>query len=255
MEFYQFATKLSLIKKINLYIKTESGNFLNYLIEGTFLFFLKNFPSFLGIVLRGLFYKILFKKSNFPFYIGKNVTIKFFSEISLGKNVFIDKNVYIHSGKPNGIKIGDGVRILESARLHIWNYQNIPNSGIIIGNHSSIGPFCFIHGHGGVKIGNYVMLAPYVIIDPGEHLHKRTDIPMLNQGGVFKGVVIEDDVWVGAGSIILGGVKIGKGSIIGAGSLVNKNIPSYVIAVGCPARVIKKRKKISKKRIKIKKKL
>lgn len=241
MEFYQRIVRLPLFKKLKLYIKCESANIFRYFIEGFFLFLLKNFPSFVGIVLRSFCYKLLFKKAFFPSFIGKNVEIKYFSEISLGKNAFLDKNVYLHSGKPKGIKIGDNARILDSVRLHIWNFKKIANSGIEVGKNCSIGPFCIIHGHGGVKIGNFVMLAPCVIIDPGEHVRDRLDIPMLNQGNIYKGVKIEDDVWIGAGTIVLNGVQIGKGSIIGAGSVVNKNIPPYVVAAGCPAKIIKKR--------------
>lgn len=241
MDFYHKTVKLPFFNKFKLYIKTEAGSLLHYLIEGIFLFFLKNFPSLPGIVIRSFCYKFLFEKSFFSSFIGKNVEIKYFSEICLGKNVFIDKNVYLHSGKPDGIKIGNHTRILDSARLHIWNFKNIPHSGIKIGSHCSIGQFCLIHGHGGVKIGNHVMLAPQVIIDPGEHKRNLLNIPMIHQGNVFKGVVIEDDVWIGSGAIILNGVRIGKGSIIGAGSIVNKNVPAYVVAAGCPAKIIKKR--------------
>ena len=59
---------------------------------------------------------------------------------------------------------------------------------------------------------------------------------------VTKGdIIIEDDVWIGSNSVILSGVQIGRGSIIGAGSVVTKDIPPYSIAVGSPAKVLKKR--------------
>jgi acetyltransferase-like isoleucine patch superfamily enzyme len=58
---------------------------------------------------------------------------------------------------------------------------------------------------------------------------------------ISKEVVIEDDVWLGYNVIVLPGVTIGKGSVIGAGSVVSKDIPPYSIAIGNPARVIKKR--------------
>ena len=60
-------------------------------------------------------------------------------------------------------------------------------------------------------------------------------------GGIDLGVRIEDDVWVGAGAIILRGVVIGRGSVIGAGSVVTRSVPEYSIAVGNPARVVKAR--------------
>jgi acetyltransferase-like isoleucine patch superfamily enzyme len=63
---------------------------------------------------------------------------------------------------------------------------------------------------------------------------------MLEQGLYSKGpVVIGDDVWLGAGVIVLDGANIGTGAIVGAGSVVTKNLPNYAIAVGAPA-VIKK---------------
>ena len=55
------------------------------------------------------------------------------------------------------------------------------------------------------------------------------------------GITVEDDVWIGANSVILPGVHINKGAIIGAGSVVTKDIPPYAIAVGNPAKVIKYR--------------
>lgn len=93
-----------------------------------------------------------------------------------------------------------------------------------------------------IKIGNYVMIAHNVLIIGGNHAIDRIDIPMILQGEGKQGDInIEDDVWIGAGAIILTGVSIGKGSVIGAGSVVTKNIPPYSIAAGVPAKVIKKR--------------
>jgi acetyltransferase-like isoleucine patch superfamily enzyme len=60
------------------------------------------------------------------------------------------------------------------------------------------------------------------------------------RGDSYK-VVVEDDVWIGHGAIILSGLTIGKGSVVAAGSVVNKDIPPYSIAVGVPARIIKQR--------------
>jgi maltose O-acetyltransferase len=94
-----------------------------------------------------------------------------------------------------------------------------------------------------ITIGNYVMIAQNVMIIGGNHSTLRTDIPMMLQGEGKQGsIVIEDDVWIGAGAIILTGVKIGQGSVIGAGSVVTKDIPEYSIAVGNPAKVVKSRK-------------
>lgn len=88
-----------------------------------------------------------------------------------------------------------------------------------------------------IYIGDNVMIGPNVIIDTGTHpinpdLRKK-------QAQYNVAVVIEENVWIGGGSIILPGVRIGKNSVIGAGSVVTKDIPENVVAVGNPCRVMK----------------
>ena len=88
-----------------------------------------------------------------------------------------------------------------------------------------------------VYIGNHVMFAPNVVISvTGHPLYYE----YRKHGGQFSSpVTIEDDVWIGAGVIILPGVTIGKNSIIGAGSVVTKDIPANVLALGTPCKVIR----------------
>ena len=95
-----------------------------------------------------------------------------------------------------------------------------------------------------VYIGSYVMIAQKVMIIGGNHNISRTDIPMMLQGDGKQGdIIIHDDVWIGAGAIILTGVTIGKGSVIAAGSIVTKDVEPYTIVGGNPAKLIRKRVK------------
>ena len=97
-------------------------------------------------------------------------------------------------------------------------------------------------GHSPIVLGSDIMIAERVMIIGGNHNISKTDIPMNKQGEGKQGsIIIEDDVWIGAGSIILTEIKIGKGSVIGAGSIVTKSIPEYSIVAGNPAKIIKKR--------------
>lgn len=111
-------------------------------------------------------------------------------------------------------------------------------SKLSIGNYSGLGLNCRIHGP--VAIGDYVMMGPDVLIVTRNHRFDRVDVPMALQGSSeARSVIIGDDVWIGARSVILPGVRIGNGAVIGACSVVTKDIPAYAIVGGNPARIIR----------------
>jgi acetyltransferase-like isoleucine patch superfamily enzyme len=121
-------------------------------------------------------------------------------------------------------------------------------SNVSCGNRVYIGPYSnFIALLSNITIGNDVIIAPEVMIITGNHRYDWVGRTMYSITNAEKNidddlpVIIEDDVWIGARSIILKGVTIGEGSIVGAGSIVTKNVPPFSIAAGNPARVIKKR--------------
>jgi maltose O-acetyltransferase len=130
-------------------------------------------------------------------------------------------------------RVGDNVNIERGAIL---------SSSIKLGNNSGIGINCYL-ADGAITIGNNVMMGPEVIIHTRNHRHDRWDIPMNEQGfEEVEPVTIEDDVWIGSRAVILPGVTIGEGCIIGAGAVVTKSIEPFSVAVGNPARIVKKRK-------------
>lgn len=94
-----------------------------------------------------------------------------------------------------------------------------------------------------IQIGNKVMFGPHVTVIGGNHNTEELGRFMFDvsekRPGNDLGVVIEDDVWVGARAILLAGVTVGRGSIVAAGSVVTKNVPAYAVVGGCPARVLK----------------
>jgi len=127
---------------------------------------------------------------------------------SIGKNVWLEPPVYMSYG--TNTTLGDGVYV---------------NFGLTVIDDYK------------VTIGNYVLFGPNVTIAVTNHpIHPDRR----REGGMFAlPVVIEDDVWIGANAVIVPGVTIGKGSVIGAGSVVTKDIPSNVIAVGNPCEVLR----------------
>lgn len=112
---------------------------------------------------------------------------------------------------------------------------------ISIGQNTFIGPGTCIAGPGNIRIGANCLIAAQSGIFANNHNFADLDLPIKEQGVTCKGIEIEDDCWLGSGVKVLDGVTIGKGSVIGAGAVVTKDIPSLSIAVGVPARVIKKR--------------
>ena len=88
-----------------------------------------------------------------------------------------------------------------------------------------------------IFIGDDVLLGPHVTLCTGTH----PDSPHLRAAGAQynRPIHIGNRVWVGAGAIVLPGVRIGDGSVIGAGSVVTRDVPSDVVAVGNPCRVLR----------------
>lgn len=133
----------------------------------------------------------------------------------------------------------------------IEDYSIINNAvgDIMIGNHTRIGLGNTIIGP--VTIGDNVHLAQNVVVSGLNHNFEEVDKTIAEQGVSMKHVVVENDVWIGANSVILPGTKIGEHVIIGAGSVVTKDIPPYSVAVGNPARVVKQYDVENKQWIKI----
>lgn len=119
---------------------------------------------------------------------------------------------------------------------------------IKIGDQVSVnGNVRIVADFGSIEIGNEVMIGPNVVIRASNHKTERHDISMKQQGQTGGAIVIGDDVWIGANTVVVTGVTIGSHVVIGAGSVVSRNIPDYAFAAGVPARVIRDRrsKKVS----------
>lgn len=191
---------------------------------------------------RGLFVKILFKKTNGIMFIGKRTCLKHCNLISAGRTLFIGDNVLINALSKNGIQFGNNVSIHSNTIIDCTGGIRSIGEGLVIGNSVGISPNCFIQVRGTVKIGNNVLFGPGVKLFSESHNFDDPKKFINEQGETRKGVIIEDGVWVGSDVTILDGVTIGRNSIIAAKSLVNKDVPSFSIVAGIPAKVIKFRK-------------
>lgn len=124
-----------------------------------------------------------------------------------------------------------------------------PNSSIRIdagwlktGVEVSFGPGVHVYEpRAGVEIGDYCMIGAGTMICGVSHGMTERGIPMRHQKPVIEKIIIEDDVWIGMGVIILPGVRIGKGAVIGAGSVVTKDVPPFAVGSGVPYRPSRQR--------------
>lgn len=122
-------------------------------------------------------------------------------------------------------------------KTKIWS----PHKEVTFGHHVQFGANCMIQCD--IEFGNYVLVASNVsFVGKDDHLFDKVGTPIWNSGrGDSYKTHIGNDVWIGHGAIIMGGVTIGDGAIIAAGSVVTKDIPPCVIVGGNPAKLIKNR--------------
>lgn len=195
-------------------------------------------PGAMGLLLRKLTYRSLFKASGAGCVIGRGVTIRHADKITLGKNVIIDDQCVIDArgGGEKGIVIED-----ETIIGHGTTIQSKAGP-IRIGRGSNIGSHSLICAMGGVDIGQGALIAGGCKISGGMYHAERRDRPIGKQGVYTRGpVVIGEGVWFGMGAMVLDDVTIGQGVILGAGAVAVKDIPDFSIAVGVPAKVVRVR--------------
>lgn len=161
--------------------------------------------------------------------------ILIFRKISWKSRVF--SPLSIEGGK--NIQIGRKVVIQKKTWLAAMPHTNqIPN--LTIEDGCMIGNFNHIYCTGKITICKYVLTADKVYISDNIHTYENINLPILQQPvKQLKEIVIGQGAWLGENVCVIG-ASVGKGSVIGANSVVNKDIPDYCIAVGAPAKVIKK---------------
>ncbi len=156
-------------------------------------------------------------------------------------------NPFIHKrGKGSKVRSRTRMDVLPFNQFHLGAGSTIEdfctiNNGVgdvHIGNNSLIGMGNVIIGP--VNIGNNVIFAQNIVASGLNHEYRNVDMPIHEQKILVAPIVVEDDCWIAANSVITSGVTIGKHSVVAAGAVVTKDIPPYSVAVGNPAKVIKR---------------
>jgi abequosyltransferase len=158
---------------------------------------------------------------------------------SYGKDVYIEPGVVIN--RPRYIHVGDRTFIKQHTNINIHPADKKSKEGMLfLGKHVTISQGCIISVFKRIVLEDEVGMAPYACIL--DNTRKPTDItrPLQEQDIAVGPVHIGEGSWLGYNVVVLPNVTIGKHCIIGALSVVKKDIPPYSVAVGCPAKVVKR---------------
>lgn len=143
-----------------------------------------------------------------------------------------------------------GSRIVIGDHVTIDSFVKIKPAGglgdVVIGAHTIINSGVVIYTGNGITMGRHVMVAANCVFSPTSHEYRSRDVPIMYQGfkaaanlkGGRSGIVIEDDVWLGASCVVLEGAYLQRGVVVGAGSVVRGVLESYGIYAGNPLKLL-----------------
>nr|MBF0222719.1 acyltransferase [Desulfobulbaceae bacterium] len=157
-------------------------------------------------------------------------------QISHGRNITLKERVEVSICHTGSLTIGDNCFF----HARCWLLLTMPHPIVEIGKWVFVGRETIIASKNKIFIGDYTVIAPRCYIIDTEHGFAPDQV-ILNQQSVLKEVSIGRDCYLGTGTTVLGGVNISDGAIIGAGSVVTKDIPSYQVWAGNPARFVRNR--------------
>jgi len=159
---------------------------------------------------------------------------------ALGENSIVAQP-NMHDSNQSHVYIGDNTVILKNSRIQLYPERVEKEPNIYIGNGCYLGFNLTLLAGGDITIEDNVLMASNVMISSENHgINPELSIPYMEQKLIGKEVVIGEGTWLGEKVCVMPGVHIGKKCIVGAGSVVTKDIPDYCIAVGSPARIVKK---------------
>ncbi len=170
------------------------------------------------------------------YYLNQQKGINVSTTTEFGRNVYFTTSSQFWKHFKNGAIItGNFCKFSRNSNLLAYG------GTITFGDYSGVGEGVNIYGHGNVTVGKNCLIAMGSCILSSNHSIPNIHSTINSQPDILLPTLIEDDVWIGANSVILGGITIGKGAVIAAGSVVHKDIPPYAIAAGNPVRIIKYR--------------
>lgn len=141
------------------------------------------------------------------------------------------------------VELTRNIHIGRSTQISSFVKIKATDGRLVVGKQVSIATGCFIAADsGGVIIGDHTLIGPNVTIVGVNYRFSSIDVPIAHQGSTSKGIRIGDDVWIGAGTVILDGAHIGDHCIIKTNSVVSGTLEPYTVSQGQPARAVSTRR-------------
>lgn len=172
-------------------------------------------------------------------FIGKKCSFSNKNNLVLGKNITFEDYVKIDGYAKDKVVIGDNCKIGKYSTISCTSHMSKFGKGIRIGNNTSCGQFTEFGSAGGIVIGNDVIMGSYISFHSENHNYQDTNRLIREQGVTSKGIILGNNIWVGAKVTFLDGCKVGDNCVIAAGAVVTKEFPNNVIIGGIPAKIIR----------------
>lgn len=194
-------------------------------------------PGALGLLLRRLLYPLLLGAVGRGVVFGQGVVLRHPHKVRLGDAVTVDDLVVLDAkGRANrGIDVGRG------AFLGRGSVLSCKDGDIALGDHANLGFHCEVFSGSSVVVGAHALFAAQVYLVGGGHEFEARDLAVIDQPRTSRGIVLGDNVWLGAGAKVLDGIRIGSHVVVGANAVVTADLPQGAIAAGVPARVLRLR--------------
>lgn len=164
-------------------------------------------------------------------HIASSAVLVNYDRLEIERDCEIDHDVRLVGGEqsPHLLRIGD------TTTIRGGTYVSARLGHVEIGSHSYVGHHGWIGGRGEMRIGEWFLCAPNVVIISSNHDYRDRSTPYREQEEIAGTIEIGANVWIGASCVVLPGAHVGAGAVIAAGSVVRDAIPPRTLAAGRPA--------------------
>jgi acetyltransferase-like isoleucine patch superfamily enzyme len=174
-------------------------------------------------------------------FVESGCSIRHRRHLSIGSGSVLEHGCRLRCLSRHGIHLGERVTVGKFSLIECTSVLWHLGDGLTVGDNSAIGDYSFIGCAGGVSIGNNVLMGQRVSLHSQNHDFDDIGTPIRSQGVSDQPISIGDDCWLGAGSIILAGVRLGPGCVVAAGTVVTRSFEANSVIMGVPAELVRLR--------------